>query len=65
MTANTQAASKTKVDVGYETTKFAFGVGIAAATMVGIWAVICMASVMLDTGLGGVIRGLIVAMTGS
>ncbi len=65
MTANTQTVTKTKVDVGYETTKFALGVGIAAATMVGIWAVVCMASVMLDTGLGGVVRGLIGAITGS
>lgn len=65
MTANTQTTSRTRVDAGYETAKFALGVGGVAAAMIGIWAVICMASVFLGNGFGGVIRGLIGAITGS
>ncbi|MBU0961442.1 MAG: hypothetical protein KKD01_15615 [Proteobacteria bacterium] len=64
MTTNTQTITKTQADVGYETSKFTLGVGVATAAMIGVWAVICMASMILDNGLSGVVRGLFGAITG-
>ncbi len=65
MTTNTQTTTRNQVDAGYETSKFALGVGVAAAAMIGIWASACMASAILDNGLGGIIRALFSAITGS
>ncbi len=66
MTGKTQTELiDNQVDVIDETTKFTLGVGIAAAIMVGIWAVTCMASVMLNNGSGEVFKGLFTAITGN
>ncbi|MBU0961441.1 MAG: hypothetical protein KKD01_15610 [Proteobacteria bacterium] len=65
MTTNTQVTTRSQVDVGCETSQFALGVGVTVAAMIGIWAVVCMASTLLDNGLGGVMRGLVGAIVGS
>lgn len=65
MTANTQTTTRNQTEVGYETSTFALGVGIAAAAMTGLWATACMVSVIMNNGLGGTIKGLFTAITGS
>ncbi len=64
MTANTQTTTRNKAEVGYETSTFALGVGIAAAAMIGLWATACMASVLINNGIGGTIKGLFTAILG-
>ncbi|HIP40127.1 MAG TPA: hypothetical protein EYG88_12220 [Desulfocapsa sulfexigens] len=64
MTANTQTATRNQAEVGYETSKFALGVGIASAAMIGLWATACMASALLSNGLGGTVKALFTAITG-
>lgn len=65
MAANIQTITQTQAKVGYETSKFALGVGMASAAMIGIWATTCMASVLLSNGLGGTFKALFTAITGS
>jgi hypothetical protein len=64
MTTNTQTTGRTQAEVGYETSTFALGVGIATAAMVGLWATACMASAVMSNGLGGTIKAMFTAITG-
>jgi len=64
MTANTNTTTKTQVEAGYETSKFALGVGMAAAALIGVWAVACMTSVLLSNGFAGTAKALLTAITG-
>ncbi|MBU1231454.1 MAG: hypothetical protein KKD01_09875 [Proteobacteria bacterium] len=65
MAANTQTITQTQVKVGYETSKFALGAGIASAAMIGLWATACMASALFSTGLGGTLKALFIVITGN
>ena len=64
MTANTNTTTRTQVEVGYETSKFALGAGMAAAAMIGLWGTACMISVLLTNGIGGTAQSLLTAITG-
>jgi hypothetical protein len=64
MTANTNTTTRTQVEAGYETSKFALGAGMAAAAMIGLWATACMASVLLSNGFVGTAKALLTAITG-
>ncbi len=64
MTTNTQTTTRTQTEIGYETSKFALGVGIATAAMIGIWATACMASAVMSNGIGGTVKALFTAITG-
>lgn len=64
MAANTQTITQTQAKVGYETSKFALGVGIASAAMIGLWATACMANVLLSNGVIGTVKALFTAITG-
>lgn len=65
MAANTQTITQTQAKVGYETSKFALGVGIASAVIIGLWAAACMTSALLSTGIGGTCKALFTAITGN
>ena len=64
MTTNTNTTTRTQVDAGYETSKFALGVGMATAAMIGLWATACMASMLMSNGLVGTAKALLTAITG-
>lgn len=64
MTTNTETTIRTQAEVGYETSKFALGVGIATAAMIGIWATACMASAVMNNGIGGTVKALFTAIAG-
>lgn len=56
---------KTNIDTGYEISKFVLAIGIIIAIMIGIWAFVCMISVIINGGLPEVIKGLLTAVTGT
>ncbi|AGF77517.1 hypothetical protein UWK_00943 [Desulfocapsa sulfexigens DSM 10523] len=64
MTANTITTTRTQVNAGYETSKFALGVGMATAAMIGLWATACMVSVLMNNGVVGTAKALLTAITG-
>ncbi len=67
MTTNTQTTTTTtttQIEAGYETSKFALGLGMAMAAFVGIWGTACLASAMISMGPLNVIQGYITAVIG-
>ena len=62
MTTNTNTAKRTQVEAGYETSKFALGVGISSAALVGLWACACMISALSSYGIVEVAKGLLGAI---
>ncbi len=50
MTANTHTITKNNVDTGYETSKFALGLGMSMAALVGLWGTACLVSALISTG---------------
>jgi len=65
MTTTTITRQETKINRGYETSKFALATGFSMAALVGIWACACMISALVNGGLGGVVKGFITAVTGN
>jgi len=59
---NTNTIVNTQVDPGYETSKFALGVGISAAAILGTWACACMVSAVTNYGIVEVVKGLLGAV---
>lgn len=64
MTTNTNTTTRTQLDAGYETSTFTLGVGMATAAMIGLWATVCMASVLMSNGFAGTAKALFTAITG-
>ena len=62
MTTHTHSTPNTHIDAGYETSQFALGVGITTAALIGIWACVCMVSALMNSGISGVVKGLLGAM---
>jgi hypothetical protein len=64
MTTNTQTTTNTQIEAGYETSKFALGVGIAMAALVGLWGTACLVNAMIGMGPLNVVKGYITAVIG-
>ena len=64
-TTSVRTNKETEINASYETSKFAMTVGMTMAAIVGIWGCACMISGVLDGGLGGLVKGLIGAITGN
>ncbi len=64
MTANTQTTTKNNVDTGYETSKFALGVGISMAALVGFWGTACLVSALMSNGPLGLVKNYFTAVLG-
>ena len=62
MTTNTNTTTRTQIDAGYETSKFALGVGISSAALVGLWACACLISALMNNGIADVAKGLLGAI---
>lgn len=65
MRTNTLTNTETKIDVGYETSKFVLATGFTMAALIGIWACACIISGLVSSGSGGIIQGFISAITGA
>jgi len=64
MTANTNTTTRTQVEAGYETSKFALGTGMAMAALVGIWGTACLLSALVSVGPLNVVKGYLTALIG-
>ena len=64
MTTNTNTAQRTQVDAAYETSKFALGVGLTMAALVGIWGAASLISALASNGPVSLVKGLFTAVTG-
>ncbi len=63
MTTNTQTTTTTThIEAGYETSKFALGLGMTMAALVGIWGTACLTSAMISMGPLTVIQGYLTAV---
>ncbi len=64
MTSNNQIISNPQIDATDETTKFALGVAMTGAALIGIWGTICLVSAMVSMGPLNVIQGYVTAVIG-
>lgn len=64
MTTKTQITSQSQTDVGYETSRFALGVGIFMAALVGLWGMACLIGALVSTGPINVVKNYFLAMIG-
>ena len=64
MTTNTNTATRTQADVGYEVSTFALGTGMVMAALVGIWATACLLNALVSIGPLNVVKGYLTALVG-
>ncbi|MBU0943604.1 MAG: hypothetical protein KJ804_16755 [Proteobacteria bacterium] len=64
MATHTQTTTRTQEDTGYETSKFALGVGISMAALVGLWGMTCLISALANVGTVNVLKNYFVAISG-
>jgi len=64
MTTNTNTTTRNNVDAGYETSKFALGVGIAMAALVGLWGTASLVSALVTNGPVGLVKAYVSAVVG-
>ena len=64
MAANTNTRTETKIDVGYETSRFGLSVGIGLTALIGLWGVACLMGGLATNGVGGMLKGYLTALTG-
>ena len=64
MTTNTNTTTRTQVEAGYETSKFALGTGMVMAALVGIWGTACLVSALVSVGPMNVVKGYFTALIG-
>ena len=58
MNTNTTTMT-TQTDTTHETSKFALGIGISSAALIGTWACACMISALMNEGIVAVAKGLL------
>ncbi len=64
MTTTTHTTTRNQVDAGYETSRFAFGVGMAMAAIVGLWGTACLVSALMNNGPLNLVKGYLTAVIG-
>ena len=64
MTNRMETVKETQVDAGYETSKFALGVGITMAALVGVWGTTCLVSALSGNGPIALMRNYFSALIG-
>ena len=64
MTANTHTITKNNVEAGYETSKFALGLGMSMAALVGLWGTACLVSALMSNGPLSLVKGYLTAVLG-
>ncbi len=64
MTTKTSKTTNTQVDVGYETSKFAMGVGMTMATLVGLWGTVCLVNALVGDGPVNLVKNYLSAIAG-
>lgn len=64
MLANTNTTTRTKAEIGYETSQFALGTGMVMAASVGLWGAVCLISALVNVGPLNIVKGYLTAMLG-
>ena len=64
MKAQTKTRTDTKTDVGYEASRFALNAGMGMAALIGLWGLACLIGGLATNGMGGLLRGFWIAVTG-
>jgi len=54
-----------QIDGEYEVSRFALNVGMGMAALIGIWGLTCLVGGLTTNGIGGLLRGFWIAVTGS
>ena len=63
MNTNTTTMT-TQVDATYETSKFALGVGLSMAALVGLWGAASLISALVSNGPAGLVKSYLTAVIG-
>ncbi len=63
MNTNTTTMT-TQVDAAYETSKFALGVGLSMAALVGLWGAASLISALASNGPAGLVKSYLTAVIG-
>jgi len=63
MRAKTQ--TKEQVDIEYEVSRLSLNSIMAMAVLIGIWGLTCLIGGLTTNGIGGLLRGFWIAVTGS
>ncbi|MEA3468061.1 MAG: hypothetical protein U9R57_07550 [Thermodesulfobacteriota bacterium] len=64
MNTNTNTTTENNADAGYETSKFALGVGMSMAALVGLWGTACLVSALISNGPLSLVKSYFTAMLG-
>ena len=64
MKTNTDITKNDQVDAGYETSKFALGVGITMASLIGLWGTVCLINALAGIGPFNLIKKYFTAILG-
>ena len=64
MKSKTTTTTGTQVSVTHETAKFALGVGVTMAVVIGIWGVASLVSALFSNGPGGLVKSYFGAVFG-
>jgi len=64
MITETRHIVKTKEDIKSETTRFALGVGLVTAAMIGLWGGISLVNATISNGPLNVLKGYVTAVFG-
>jgi hypothetical protein len=59
-----QTTKRTETDIEYEIATALFTVVAASSVLIGLWAVVCLASGIFSHGLVATLRGYLTAVTG-
>lgn len=62
---NTNTSVQTQVDASYEVSKFALGVGLSMAALVGLWGAASLVSALASNGPVQLAKGLLTALVGA
>ena len=65
MNATTTTQTEARVDIGYETSRFALNAGMGMAALIGLWGLACLIGGLATSGTGGLLRGFVTAITGN
>ncbi len=63
MNTNTTTMT-TQIDTTYETSKFALGVGLSMAALVGLWGAASLISALASNGPAGLVKSYLTAVIG-
>ena len=64
MNTNTNTITENNADTGYETSKFALGLGMSMAALVGLWGTACLVSALMNNGPLSLVKSYFTAVLG-